>query len=130
MRYRLLVSLFAAVLPACATHDGTYAPDCIAYAGDRIKLQNGRFTWDKFTDQVRISDAGETVDPHPDYPVRGRYLLDGERMTFVPETDVDLPQRYLVERGHQYYLLTSEQFEALRDSGDLANCALILGEHP
>ena len=118
------------LLAACASHSGVYAPDCIAYAGDRIELRNGRFAWDKFTDQLRISEEGERVDPYPDYPVQGRYLMNGERLTFIAETDVSLPVLYLVERGHQFSLLSEPQYETFKETGDFANCALILGNHP
>lgn len=128
MQLRLLSLLSAALLLiACVSHNGIYSPDCIAYSGDRIELDNGRFVWDKFTDQVVINDAGERVDRYPDYPVRGRYLADDARLRFLPETDVALPDLYLVERGRQHYLLTDEQYEHWQKSGSFANCALILG---
>jgi hypothetical protein len=118
------------LLTACASHSGVYAPDCIAYAGDRIELDNGRFVWDKFTDRVEINDEGERVDRYPDYPVRGRYVLVNDRIRFVAETDVRLPELYLVKRGRQHYLLTTAQYTTWQATGDFANCALILGDHP
>jgi len=118
------------ILTACASHSGVYAPDCIAYAGDRIELDDGRFAWDKFTDQVEINAEGERVDRYPDYPVSGRYLLSGDRVRFIAETDVSLPELYLVKRGRQHYLLTTAQYATWRETGDFANCALILGDHP
>lgn len=121
-------SLF--LLAACASHSGVYTPDCIAYAGDRLELDNGRFTWDKFTDQLEINEAGERVDPYPDYPARGRYLVDGDELTFVAETDVSLPVLYLVERGRRLYLLTERQYRAWQESGNFPNCALLRGGHP
>jgi hypothetical protein len=107
-----------------------YAPDCIAYAGDRIELDDGRFAWDKFTDQVEIDEEGQRVDRYPDFPVRGRYLVDDGRVTFIAETDVRLPQLYLARRGRQHYLLTTAQYATWQETGDFANCALILGRHP
>jgi hypothetical protein len=120
--------VLAATLAACASPSGVYAPDCIAYAGDRIELDDGRFAWDKFTDQVRIDEAGQRVDRYPDYPVRGRYLIEDDRITFIAETDVSLPELYLVRRGRQHYLLSTAQYATWQETGDFANCALILGD--
>lgn len=131
MRLPLLLPAIAATfLVACASHNGVYAPDCIAFAGDRIKLDNGTFVWDKFTDQVRVNDAGEVIDGYPDYPVSGRYELDGTRIAFQASTGKELADRYLVERNKQIYLLTAEQNDAWTDTGAIASCALMLGAHP
>lgn len=131
MCLRLVLTLALAItLTACASHYGVYAPDCIAYAGDRIELDDGRFAWDKFTDQVEIDDEGRRVDRYRDYPVRGRYLLDDGKLIFIAETDVSLPELYLVRRGRQHYLLSTAQYATWQETGDFANCALILGDHP
>ncbi len=49
---------------ACSpvSHDGTYAPSCIAYADSNITLNNGECVWDKFTGEVVVNDEGEVVD--------------------------------------------------------------------
>jgi hypothetical protein len=131
MRYLLLLpAVTATLLVACASHNGVYSPDCIAFAGDRIELDNGKFVWDKFTDQVRVTEEGEVIDRYPDYPVSGRYELDGARVIFHASTAMELPDRYLVERNKQIYLLTAEQHDTWTDTGQIASCALMLGTHP
>src|SRR5210317_1448403 len=53
----LLCSL--AVAAGCAADTniaGTYEPSCIAFEGNTIELSDNRFTWDKFTDEVRIEE--------------------------------------------------------------------------
>jgi hypothetical protein len=131
MRLRTALTTCAAIsIAACASHNGVYSPDCIAFAGDRIELDNGNFVWDQFTDQVRVNDAGEVIDRYPDYPLSGRYEMHGERITFHASTATELPDRYLVERKRQTYLLTAEQHEAWAATGDIASCALMLGAHP
>lgn len=119
--------VLAWVLPGCATHEGTYAPDCIAYAGDRIKLERGRFVWDKFTDQALVDDAGRRIDPFPEYPVLGRYRLEDQRVVFDSYTDEELPDMYLETDERGSWLLTREQFERWAEQGTAPDCPLILG---
>jgi hypothetical protein len=126
--FRLLGPLaFACLLSACATYEGTYAPDCIAYAGDRIKLEGGRFVWDKFTDQVMVDGAGRRIDPFPDYPILGRYRLEDERVIFDSYTGEELPDMYLRTDERRSWLLTVEQFERWQETGTPPDCPLILG---
>ena len=128
---RLPAALAAlAFLGACASHSGVYTPDCIAYSGDRIELDDGRFTWDKFTDQLRVSEAGERIDPFPDYPLQGRYLHEGDKLTFIAETDVALPDLYVVGHEGRRYLLPADQYRTWHQTGDFPNCALIQGGAP
>ena len=68
------------LLAGCVSHDGTYSPACIAYAGSKITLSDGEFVWEKFTDEVVVNDAGETVDRFPGYPMRGTYRIYGQRV--------------------------------------------------
>jgi hypothetical protein len=119
---------FACLASACATHEGTYTPDCIAYAGNRIELGGGRFVWDKFTDQVIVDDAGEKVDPFPEYPVRGRYRIEEHRVIFDSYTGEELPDMYLQSDRNRHYLFTAEEFETWRESGTRPDCPLILGD--
>lgn len=112
------------LLAGCASVDGTYSPDCIAYAGNRITLQNGRFVWDKFTDQVLVNDAGEVVDMYPEYPLRGRYRIEGDAVHFESYTGEPLPVMHLQREDAKTYLLTDKQ----RDSWhtDRPRCPLAL----
>lgn len=126
--FRLFAPLaVACLLPACAAHEGTYAPDCIAYAGDRIELEGGRFVWDKFTDQVMVDDAGRRIDPFPNYPVRGRYRLEDDRVIFDSYTGEELPDMYLRSDGPRSWLLTAEQFERWQETETPPDCPLSLG---
>jgi hypothetical protein len=110
------------LLAGCASYDGTYSPDCIAHAGDRITLDNGRFVWDKFTDQVLVNDAGEVVDMYPDYPLRGRYRLEGDTVHFESYSGEPLPVMHLQREHEKTYLLTDKQ----RQSTTRPKCPLLL----
>lgn len=125
-----LFVLCATLLTACASHEGTYSPACIAYAGDSIELSGNHFTWDKFTDQVIVNDAGEKVDQFPGYPMRGRYKIDGQKLILDPDTGEAPPDLYLQREGSDYYILTVEQFKEWQETGDRDDCALILGGRP
>lgn len=127
-RRPLIAAGCALLLASCASHEGVYTPDCIAYAGDRIELKDGRFTWDKFTDEIRVDDEGRKIDRWPDYPVRGSYRREGERVLLAPEKGIELPELYLVQRNGRQYLLTADQYRQHEATGDLANCALMLGD--
>ena len=60
------IACFALSFCGCVSSEGRYSPDCIAFAGDTIELADGRFEWDKFTDQVRMDDNGKvTIDNRP-----------------------------------------------------------------
>lgn len=115
------------LLAGCASYEGSYTPACIAYAGDNIELNGGRFVWDKFTDQVLVNDAGEVVDQFPEYPLRGRYRLDGETLHFESYTGEALPDMHLRREGPRTYLLTDKQMESQQTTGELAKCALVQG---
>jgi hypothetical protein len=124
---KLLPLVLIALLTGCASHEGTYTPACTAYAGDEIELADGRFVWDKFTDQVVIDDAGEKVDQFPEHPVRGRYRIEGSKLILESDGAGPLPGMVLHRQGNDRYLMTDEQFEAFSQTGELDDCALILG---
>ncbi len=48
--------LIACLLVGCVSHEGTYSPACIAYAGSKINLTDGQFVWEKFSDSVVVDD--------------------------------------------------------------------------
>lgn len=122
----VIIALFAALLSGCVSHDGTYSPGCIAYAGSKITLSNGEFVWEKFTDEVVVNDAGETVDRFPGYPLRGTYRIYGQRVLMESSDGEAMEDMYLHRQGDNAYLYTSEQFEHLKSSGEPAECALKL----
>ena len=106
---------------------GTYVPSCVAYEGDTIVLSDGTFTWDKFTDEVTVDDAGNKVDPFPGFPVRGTYRIEGDVVSLVTNVGELAAELYLVERPGQVYLLTADEFAAWQKVGAVPSCALLLG---
>ena len=71
-------TLSAVFLFGCVSHEGTYSPDCIAYAGSNISLSDGQFVWEKFTDEVVVDDDGKIINQFPGFPMRGSYRVDGK----------------------------------------------------
>ncbi|MDH3415347.1 MAG: hypothetical protein OEM64_03450 [Gammaproteobacteria bacterium] len=114
------------LLAACANHEGTYEPACIAYEGDRIELRAGRFEWQRFTDQRTVDSDGNLVEPFPEYPKIGAYSMDTERLELVSSDGVRLAEWYLVKHAGEHYLLSSEQHEAFLDAHELPGCPLRL----
>lgn len=120
----LLLALLG--LSGCRQLDGAFEPSCIAFAGERVTFASGRFEWDRFTDERRLDDDGNVVDPFPDYPKSGDYRLDGNRVEFFTDDGERLATRYLLERDDGLYLLEAEQREAVSKGRPLPECALRL----
>lgn len=116
----------ACLLAGCLSHEGTYAPSCIAYAGSTIELREGKFVWEKFTDQVIVGEDGEVVDQFPGYPMRGSYRVDGEIVYMESSSREPVPAMYLHRHGDSYYLLTADQNASWEKTGEYAECALML----
>ena len=125
MNRSFLVYAVFPMLSGCATIDGVYEPACIAYEGDRIELRNGRFEWDRFTDEHRVDADGNLIDAFPDYPKSGQYKIDDGRLTFLTDSGNGVADWFLVEHLGQYYLLTSSQHEAFVNQSDIPECALL-----
>jgi hypothetical protein len=104
--------LLIGALAGCASLEGTWSPDCVAHSGNRITLDGGRFVWDKFTDQVLVNDAGDVVDMYPEYPLRGRYSMEGDTIRFESYTGEPLPVMHLQREAGKTYLLTDKQRDA------------------
>lgn len=122
-----MATLVAVLLFGCASHDGAYSPDCIAYEGDKISLSDGQFVWEKFTDSVVVDDNGNVVNQHPGYPLQGTYRVDGQ-MLYLDAASGDSPaSMHLQQHNHRRYLLTAEQFAAWEKNGQHADCVLVLG---
>ena len=117
--------LVAVLSSGCASIDGTYAPDCTAYAGDEIVLSGGRFSWAKFTDAIPVDDDGNPEDPTPGYPKHGVYEVDGAELRMTGDDGERMPLMHLVEQGGKHYLLTAEQAETLKTPGDMPDCPLM-----
>jgi hypothetical protein len=132
MKTKVLLSLpFLAACAACATNSedvaGMYAPSCVAFEGSTIELSDDRFTWDKFTDEVTVDAAGNTVDPFPGFPVRGTYTVDDDVLRLTTDVGELAAELHLVRRPGQVYLLTAGEFEAWQQDGVVPKCALLLG---
>lgn len=128
MNARAFPILTVAILAAgCVSHEGTYSPDCIAYEGSNIRLEGGRFFWERFTDQVIIDADGKVVDQFPGYPKQGSYRIEGQAVHLESDAGEAMDEMYLQRRDSHYYLLTREQFEAWRETGSPADCPLMLG---
>lgn len=119
------ITVFAALLSGCVSHEGTYSPDCVAYAGSKITLSDGQFTWEKFTDEVVVNDNGETVNQFPGYPMRGTYRINGQIVRMESADGKAMENMYLHRHDEHSYLYTQQQFEAWEASGKTAECALI-----
>ena len=130
MSTRLVAITLAAIqLAGCNSHEGTYSPSCIAFAGDTIELGNRQFVWDKFTDALVMDDDGNLVNQFPGYPMRGTYRIDGETVTMESASGEVLENMYLHQDEGRYYLLSGKQLKAWRATGKYAECALTLGGH-
>jgi len=119
----ILLSVFFA---GCLPHEGTYAPGCMAYAGDKITLGDGRFVWEKFTDAVVVDDDGNVVNQFPAYPLQGTYSIDGQIVRMEALSGDSLEAMYLQSSGEQRYLLTADEFASWEQSGGRDDCALQL----
>ena len=123
----IVIALLAAILFACVPHEGVYAPACATFAGSTIMLSDGRFEWEKFTDEVIISEEGEVVEQFPGYPMHGVYRMDGQTVHMESDSGEAIDELYLRQRDHHYYLLTAQQVDASEESGVFSECALKLG---
>lgn len=123
----LAMLLIVSSLAGCRAIEGDFAPGCMAYAGDRISLHDGRFSWDRFTDARRVDDDGQTVDPFPDFPKTGAYTLSDNRVDLESGGEL-LASWYLHEDGSRMLLLSADQEAAWAASGQYPECPLVRGE--
>jgi len=125
MHLRLVTVIPAvAVIAACKLVDGSYLPGCTAFEGDRVELDAGAVTWDRFTDEVRLDAAGNPEDPFPDYPRHGNYTLSAGVLTIRLDGE-DRPREFAVhERDGTVVLLDPAQQAELDATGKLDDCAL------
>ena len=113
---------------SCVSHEGTYSPGCIAFEGSHVQLFGGQFTWERFTDQVVLDNDGNTVNQFPGYPKSGIYRIDGQTVYLEPDSGESMKNMYLHRLGDRHYLLTDEQLQAWKQSGNYADCVLTLGD--
>jgi len=121
---RLIVLPLLLSLAGCNSLDGWFTPSCIAFAGERIEMTNGRFEWQRFTDERRIDEDGNVIEPFPDYPKRGDYRVVDGRVEFRTDDGERLEDRYLVERPDGLYLLAPGAHEAFTAGEGLPECPL------
>ena len=121
---RRILIVSALLLAACANHDGFYEPACIAFEGDTIELEDGRFSWHRFTDERAVDDAGTVIQPFPDFPKTGSYRVSAGRLELVTDDNVRLEDWYITESAGKRYLLNAEQHSAFREGARLPECAL------
>ena len=121
------VECIALLLCACASIEGSYSPDCIAFAGNTIDLASRRFEWDKFTDQVRVDDDGRVIDAFPGYPKQGSYRVDGDRVLMTSDAGEALPVLHVVRSADRTYLYTEDEYAAWRKDLSPARCPLVRG---
>lgn len=122
----IAIAACTALLFGCVSHDGTYLPGCIAYAGSKISLSDGEFAWEKFTDEVVVNDDGEVVNQFPGYPLHGTYRVDGQTVLMQSSEGETMENMYLHRADGHSYLYTAQQFEQWKSDGKVADCALML----
>lgn len=127
MRFYLPLLLIAVTVSGCKSPDGIYTPGCAAYEGDTVELHDGRFEWDKFTDQVMLDDREQVIDQFPAYPKAGSFSVTDGAVRLVADDGSRLPEMYFIESNGRYYLLTQAQIAAWRATASVADCALVLG---
>ena len=126
IRFALLAML---ILCGCKSIEGMYGPGCVAYAGDTIELHDGRFTWNRFTDEVRVdSEHGDKIDPFPGFPKTRRIRPEhctGDQVELHADGEAAAKTYTLLSRKGQIYLLTLPQAERYASEGVIEQCALV-----
>ena len=122
----VLILGLALFLFGCATHEGLYAPSCLAYSGSEIRLSDGRYVWKKFTDQVVVDENGDKVDPFPGFPREGAYAKQGNRITLSASASRPPDTMYLIEHNDEVFLYTATEAEAFEATGERPGCPLKL----
>lgn len=125
MRYRfVIIWATAAMLAGCKSVDGIYYPGCPAHAGDKVLLDGGRATWDRFTDEVRIGADGKPIDPFPDYPREGTYRIEGETLELALAGETGTRRLHILADGDRVVLLDEKQHAKWQETGRYDVCAL------
>jgi hypothetical protein len=117
-------------LVSCATYDGSYSPNCSAYAGSQIVLKGGQFAWEKFTDSVVIDNDDAVVNQFPGYPMEGTYDINGKTIEFKSDTGevvstMYFKTMYLNKNSASYFMLTAEQQQIWESKNEYPRCVLI-----
>jgi hypothetical protein len=86
-------------------------PEGLWYGGESIVLGEGTFEYTLYTATDVVDSARSTR-----YPIRGRYKLDGDTITFLNPA-VHYPQRTLTRRHKLFVLWTPKQIDEYHQSG-------------
>lgn len=122
--FRTILIILALSLAACASHQGTYEPACVAYEGDRLNLTAGRFEWQRFTDERVVNESGEEVAPFPGFPKSGTYRMTDNKLELVTDDGTRLDDWFVIDHAGQRYLLDAKQHNAFLGTSKLPECAL------
>ena len=114
------------LISACSEAEMRFEPGCIVFEGDVISIQGSRFEWAKFTDQRRLGDDGQPVDPFPGFPKTGTVDRDGNRLTLKSDFGDQEVDWIAVEYDDRLRLLTTSEYAALERGETLSACALTL----
>ena len=127
MHLRNTVILLAAMfLYGCMSYEGLYTPSCVAFAGSEIRLEDGRYVWNKFTDQVRVDQDGNKIDPFPGFPRRGEYDKQEYEITLLGADGAPVRTLFLFRLDGDTYLYTAEETAAYESTGERPSCPLQL----
>jgi len=120
--------LLIVALAACRADsvEGRFLPACTAYAGDSLTLDGGRYTWDKFTDEVKVDADGNAIDQFPGYPRSGSFDIDNDRLVFAADDGNAPPFLRLARVDSRVFLLTTQEFSDWQSAGEIPACALVL----
>ncbi len=122
--WRLAISTLAVLLVGCSNHHGLFEPACLAVEGETIELRSDGFSWQRFTDEYRVDDDGEVIDPFPGFPKSGSYTLKKGRVYLHADDGTEAVERYLYKHSGDLYLLTLEHHNAVVGGAGMPDCAL------
>jgi len=114
------------LLAGCRDIEGEYLPGCTAFAGSRIELADGRYSWDRFTDARRIDADGNVVDPYPNFPKTGAYERDGPAVRLLDADGGQAGIWFLHRTDDGLLLLDEAQQKAWEQEGGFPDCPLML----
>ena len=127
MRSPHIVIVMTAILFAgCKQIDGTYYPGCVAFEGDKIVLEQGTVTWDRFTDQVIVDVDGNALDPFPEFPQTGTYEVEGDLLHLNIAAGEVQKTLHIHRSGDRIMLLNDRNLADWQRTGQYDDCVLTL----
>ena len=122
----IVILLTAALSAGCKQIDGTYLPGCVAFEGDKIVLDEGNVTWDRFTDQIILDADGNEMDRFPDFPKAGDYEVDGDLLHLNIAAGELQKTLHIHRSGERILLLNAENLANWERTGKYDDCTLTL----